>query len=384
MGLRDAKDWRALLGMLKARLGFAKIVTENEQDAGCAGDVRRKAKLFATRAPLDARLLAGVCGSWGIVMTINGLNFMFGPAFREVKAWEWVLFGLAHPPTPFWSALAIFGRGIFSCAVGYGLYKGRAFGWWLLLLGIADRFGEGFALKPTHPYLAQGGFQIATVLTLWSLWRMPVYRPLAPLSRLFRRLPPRVHHGLPAVPDQTDLSRESRPTGALVRNDGHGDAETAPSEKGARHRRGIPVDARVLGLVWAAWGLLWFVGNAAEVLAHGGCHAKEWERACFGLVDPGTPFWAGVARVGYGALGFAAGYGLFKGRTFGWWLHVLAIADKFGLALVLRATYPDEARGTFVLPIALALWSLWRARIYDPMSPFKRSLVFLSGRDRPL
>jgi len=131
-----------------------------------------------------------------------------------------------------------------------------------------------------------------------------------------------------------------------------------------------PWDARVIGWAHVAFGIL---GLLLAIIALAGiAHPSEsgWKPwrplILFGTLEIHSISWQGVRGLLLGIAMMLGGYGLARGRRYGWWLILACNLESLPMLLVNLTTTPCVTPVWLVFYLLVLGWLLGRIRLYRP------------------
>lgn len=128
-------------------------------------------------------------------------------------------------------------------------------------------------------------------------------------------------------------------------------------------RRKLPWDAKLMGIFsfFSAAIMIW--SGLPRVL--GLFNPDEQYLAMFGILRLTSSFSIGTCFLLHAGVVCVSGYGLLKGRAFGWWL--LMYMSVSHLPDTIRSIHGGVSQMlTIVLASLWIAWALFRIRLYDP------------------
>jgi len=136
----------------------------------------------------------------------------------------------------------------------------------------------------------------------------------------------------------------------------------AMRSRGMREPR-LPWDARVVSVTAWVSAVVSFLAGA--ILCIPGVEAVDPVRF-LGLI-PMNGLWLGLYFIGFSVAVAVAGYGIWKGTRYGWWLIVCTVPAGLpaSVAAIPEAGY--KAAPSLIMAALLLLWCVFRARLYDPL-----------------
>ena len=128
-----------------------------------------------------------------------------------------------------------------------------------------------------------------------------------------------------------------------------------------------PWDARLVGWAHVAFGILGLLLWTAVLTGFAQPGPSEWRSLyLFGMLEVRSVLWSGVIGVPLSAASVLEGYGLARGRRYGWWL-ALALNLNVLPTLWVNLTAPPRVAPIWLAFYLLVLgWLLWRVRLYRP------------------
>jgi len=131
-----------------------------------------------SRVPLDGRFVGWGHLVFGIGLCVTGVLLLTG-LVQPVRG-EWRVLGpfgvFELQTTPWQAGYAVFSSMLLA-AGGWGLAKGRGYGWWLLAVAHIDRLPTVLVNLPVRPALATAYLAFSLVALVWLTWRRRVFRP---------------------------------------------------------------------------------------------------------------------------------------------------------------------------------------------------------------
>lgn len=130
------------------------------------------------RAPWDVWVVGSLCFVGAALYILGGLPRIFMSSCpHEVERNYVTLFGILSPSSPFWIGICYLVHAVFEVAEGYGLVRGRSYGWWLMIIGLFDRVALTIVQFPSSAYWGLLRLLLICVLLGWAIFRIRFYRP---------------------------------------------------------------------------------------------------------------------------------------------------------------------------------------------------------------
>jgi len=140
----------------------------------------------AKRMPWDVKLIGWLALTGGIAGFVMGSLLAWGVVgYRDADWCALTLFGTVDITSNLRLGIMYMVKGPLSFVKGYGLLKGRAFGWWLYMVTLVEASVNGILLAPIRPCVAAFGLSIICLQIAWLIFRARLYRPLGSIRDLF-------------------------------------------------------------------------------------------------------------------------------------------------------------------------------------------------------
>ena len=131
------------------------------------------------RMPRDTQLVGSLCIAFGLALFLSGLAILTGIA--RLPDWTYTLltlFGTVQLTSAFWQGINLLLHGCGFGLGGYGLTKGQAYGWWVVLLVLFNGIPTCIVNIDGWGYKAFVWLGLVLVLLAWLLARARWYHPL--------------------------------------------------------------------------------------------------------------------------------------------------------------------------------------------------------------
>lgn len=281
------------------------------------------------KRPWDVGLVGWLCVAWAAVKLIRGLASLTPNPSRPHQV-IFALFGAIEIRSHLWIGLAFL---LYACAAGiagYGLVRGRKFGCWVLLALVLDGLAGGIR----EASVGVPGFLFLTILLsmvfgTWLIFRRGLFR-LGSGARV-------------PVPKTTRME-----------------------DRLGQGKR--PWDVRVVGWLYIVGGLGSFVlGVLVMIGIVTSPYSERGMLTVFGMIRIRSGFGLGLNHLVRGLAGAAAGYGLIKRHSLGWWISLIMLLEGAVLVGVVAPLYSWGSVLFRLGVIGLTLaWLVFRARLYHP------------------